>query len=338
MTPALRRRIAALEGLHASLDAIEEAHDLKLQQLQRTYQESTQHIFDRRAQIVDGHEEPTQEEVQASSFFESIQEAEAEDTGVPDPAHDIKGVPAFWSTVLSPSNPSLTDFEGFVISAADCRVLEYLVDVSQEVWENQAEETSGLEGLEIGGDPGFAVTFTFAANPYLENETLTIHCDGEYDVVKSDTPVWKDEQSDPTVQWVTKKVKKKGGGAATKKVVAKPAQSFFNMFEVTEEEDDFDFGAAGESMGGGPNSPSLALMQHLMRGGMAGMGEGGDEGGMAKPFRHVQHEFMMRLKEDLIPKAQMYYIGTLQDGFNDEYGEDDGEWDEGPEPVQRQIR
>ena len=76
MGPALRRRVASLESLHARLELLEEEQHEKLRQLEAEYMEQTRAIFERRQQIVSGVEEPTDDEVNASAYFSALMEAD----------------------------------------------------------------------------------------------------------------------------------------------------------------------------------------------------------------------------------------------------------------------
>ena len=309
MSAALRRRVASLEGLHARFEQMEEEHHERLKEIEVSYLEQTRNLFQRRQKIVSGAEEPTEEEVAASSYFTALMETEAEGVVEGVEEVDADGVPAFWSTVFR-NNPTLQEFDDFTMGEADLAVLEYLEEVSQDVWEDEESQVTpeGWDG-ELGGDPGFSLHFRFAPNPYLLSNELVLYCNGEFEVIKATEPEWREERVNPTIKMVTKKVKKKGS-EAQKRQVAKPAESFFRIFQTPAEEDDLDWD--DESQGTPP-----ALADGLV------------------PVRQLQSEFVMRLREDVIPRAQIYYIGALQgaDWEMDDEWNDDGEWDEGPDPT-----
>ena len=53
------------------------------------------------------------------------------------------------------------------------------------------------------------------------------------------------------------------------------------------------------------------------------------------PVRQLQMEVVMRLREDIIPRAGIYYISALQGGDLDggeDWLDDEEEWMEGPDP------
>jgi len=133
-------------------------------------------------------------------------------------------------------------------------------------------------------------------------DQLWIACDvnGNGEIEQVDAPTWSAEEADPTVRWVTKKVKR-AGKAPTKKRVAKPASSFFRLFTDPAEyepDDDADDDASGEL------SPS-----------------------------QLAEEVALRLREDAIPRAAIHYITALHgvDMGDDGLDFEDGDWEE-PEP------
>jgi nucleosome assembly protein 1-like 1 len=313
MSEKLRRRVAALEAIHAQYEELEESHFERMRQIEQSFQEQTSQLFGRRRTIIDGAVEPTDEEVQASAYraeFEALAVAptdEAADNGT-------IGVPAFWPTALR-SCASLKNIEGFEISKADWTVLDYLVDVRSEPRESDSEVPEGWE-VETG-EPGFSLVFTFAPNPYLTNDTLALHCSGDGELEEVDGPMWADEGANPTIRWATKKVKKKGG-QATKKQVAKPVESFFRIFSdpddsLDEYDEMHDRHATGRSAGG----PQLM------------------------PLFELQSELILRLKDDVVPRATLHYIHALSgidpddDHFDFDDEDFDGSWEAGPSPLPR---
>jgi len=114
-------------------------------------------------------------------------------------------------------------------------------------------------------------------------------------------PQWRSEECDPTVTWAMKKKKKKGGEARVLKV-AKPAESFFRIFADPADVADDD------------SDPSHGLT----------------------PLGALQEEMVMRLREDVIPRAAMYYLSALH-GFSEDEGDlhfeaDGGDWELAPPP------
>jgi len=299
MPMALRRRVAALEALHARFEGLEEDHHRQVQELERSFAARCDKLFARRGKIVTGLEEPTDEEVNSSAYYAEFAEAEKEmqaaDLELATPAADPGGVPAFWPTVLLEHTLQPDAIEGFNVSDADRSVLSYLVDIRLEPWEPAEEQVMAEDfGMEpTSGDlgAGFAIHFTFAPNPMLQSERLALYCLPDGEVADVDVPTWHDPKLDPAIQWVTKKVRKKGG-PPVKKEVARPADSFFRIFSL-----------------GGDEAAE------------------GEDGGMLS-VHELQEEMVLRLREDAIPRAAIYYMHALHsegmDNLDDitSFGED----------------
>jgi hypothetical protein len=143
----------------------------------------------------------------------------------------------------------------------------------------------------VHDEPGFSFTFVFAPNPLLRSPELTIFCLGSMEVASATTPEWTDPKHDPTVTWRTKKVRKKGAAETIKKLSARPVESFFRIFAV-------------ESVAG---DETLA-----------------DEEDERMSLQELQQDIVFRLRDDVVPRASMYYISQLH-GFDDEDLDDEGE-------------
>ena len=290
MPLVLRRRVAAIESLHARFEEMEEEHHAQLRELEAAFNERTSKLHERRDAIVQGEDEPTDEEVQASAYFAEFEEA-LQDGSLPAPPEEgkaVTGVPAFWPTALRQSE--MLDEFGF--GEKDWTVLNYLISAKAEPWE--AEQEGVPEGWDLSlSDQGFALHFTFAPNPYLETLELSLYCNGDAEVLEATTPVWVDDATDPTVHLTTKKMKKKGGGPAKTRVVPKPVESFFRIFAVAE--------------------PSADREEDLREGALI-------------PLADLQGEIVVRLKEEIIPRAGIHYFGALH-GYD--MGDDDDIFDGG---------
>jgi len=173
--------------------------------------------------------------------------------------------------------------DGFDVSDADWAVLAYLNDVRMEPWQPEEEMPEGFD-FESGGDLGYSLHFAFAANPFLLSEELSLYCLANGEVVKVDAPSWRESSRDPTVKIVSKKMRKKGGGPVVRRESAVPVNSFFRIFTAAEEED-----GAGDVM----------------------------------PVPELQEEIVMRLREDAIPRAAIYYMQALH-GFDGEDFDEEG--------------
>ena len=284
MPLTLRRRIASLEALHAKFETLEEEHHERLRQIEQSFTEQTEALFERRQRIVSGLEEPTDAEVQESVYYEELASGADEANGADDEPK-IVGVPSFWPTVLRHC-PSLQDgaIDGFAFSDADREILEHLVEVRSEPWNFEDDEMPD-DFEELLSEPGYSLVFRFAPNPMMESESIALYCLGTGEVVQANPPLWSDRRHDPTLTWVSKKVKKKGAGSSVKRVSARPAESFFRIFSPADED-----AAAAEER--------AALL----------------------PLTELQEEIVLRLREDAIPRASMYYISAL---LGDDFGEED---------------
>lgn len=192
MSHALRRRVASLESMHAQFENLEEEHFERLKQIEVSYQEQTHALFQRRAQIISGEIEPTEEEVLSSAYFAEFQEQGETAAAGDAEENEVGGVPAFWPTALR-SCVSLNHIPGFEVSEADWAVLDYLTDVSSRPWEGDVDAVP--EGWDVStGEPGFSLHFSFAPNPFLESRELVLYCNGDGEVERADEPVWTHEQ------------------------------------------------------------------------------------------------------------------------------------------------
>ncbi len=219
------------------------------------------------------------------------------------PTDDGVGVPLFWPLAMR----NCQSLHG-VMSERDWKVLEHLTSVRVEPWDEResvlraddSDDGEGGEGGE-GGDideiglldtePGFSLHFHFApGNPYLRSEELVIYCYGAGEVADATAPEWKTGQ-DVTVKEVVKKVKKKKG-AVSKQRVLKPVDSFFRIFAVPDIEEGYD-------------------------------DDGGDDDGAMSVYEMHEH-LVPILREDLVPRAGLYFAASLQPGGDD----DDDFWKE----------
>jgi nucleosome assembly protein 1-like 1 len=292
MPHALRRRIAGIEALHAEFEELEEAHHEQLRLIEQSFTEKSNALFTRRQRIVAGVEEPTDEEVARSAYFAEFEEVLGKAPESRPGDAPVVGIPAFWPTVLRRCTSLQPDaIEGFAISEADWAVLEHLVEVRMEPWQPQEQMPDDFDADVVHDEPGFSFTFVFAPNPLLRSPELTIFCLGSMEVASATTPQWTDPKHDPTVTWRTKKVRKKGAAETIKKLSARPVESFFRIFAV-------------ESVAG---DETLA-----------------DEEDERMSLQELQQDIVFRLRDDVVPRASMYYISQLH-GFDDEDLDDEGE-------------
>lgn len=315
----VRRRVAGLAALHTQFEKVEEAHLEKLRALEISFDADLKDIFRRRAEFVSGAAEPDDEEVRAAPFYDDLGGALEGGGSEATAAESPVGVPLFWPIAMRYCG-SLHDIEGFEISEKDWAVLEHLEEVRSEPWEPTAEMSAEMSAQmreqmgEAGedqqelvdlyeSDPGYVLHFRFAeGNPHLESNELSLYCYGHGEVADATLPTWKAGQ-DVTRRLRVKKMKKKRGGVE-KQQVSKPVDSFFRIFAVPASE----FEADADGWEGG--APS-------------GGAEQGADGLLS--VSDLQDELVARIKEDLVPRAALYYINALRGAGAD--AEDEEFWE-----------
>ncbi|KAI1809166.1 NAP-domain-containing protein [Poronia punctata] len=233
--PALvRRRVAGLKGIQKDHSKLEAEFQEEVLQLEKKYFAKFTPLYEKRAQIVNGATEPTEDEVKAG---EEDDEAEGDDQAEKpekstETGEGVKGIPEFWLSAMK-NQISLAD----MITERDEGALRSLVDIRMQYLDK----------------PGFRLIFEFADNDYFTNKTITktyfyqnesgYGGDFIYDHAEGDKINWKDGQ-DLTVRIESKKQRNKNTKQTriVKKTV--PTESFFNFFSPpkppTEEDEDDD--------------------------------------------------------------------------------------------------
>ncbi|KAL1521198.1 hypothetical protein AB1Y20_022750 [Prymnesium parvum] len=230
---ALRRRIAAIEGIDMKYNAMTDAHHRQIQELEAALAKQTAHLFKERQAIIEGCREPTDEEVDACSV--GLKQVSNNLPDASTAAEDPACVPHFWPTALSQWVQQLPAEAALEVSEEDWKVLAYLRSVRMERWVPSVQLT--MKGLDVDErlvdvqtDGGAAVVMTFHENPYMSNTTIEVRCTPTGEVHEVDPPVWKDS-FDPTVKYMKKKTKRKNQPAETV-VVEKLRPSIFNIFKL----------------------------------------------------------------------------------------------------------
>jgi len=225
--PSVRRRISGLKAINQEHSKLEVALQEEVLALEKKYFVKFEPLYNKRAEIVGGKLEPTEEEVQiGEALNEDSDEEDEEDAKtekskhepVPEPAEPIAGIPEFWLSAMK-NLISLAE----IITERDEAALKYLTDIRLEY----------LEKL------GFKLLFDFAPNEFFTNKTITktyMYSDsngygGEfiYDHAEGDKIDWK-EGRNLTVIVEQKKQRNKNTKQIRiiKKTVA--TESFFNFF------------------------------------------------------------------------------------------------------------
>ncbi|KXJ93177.1 hypothetical protein Micbo1qcDRAFT_203291 [Microdochium bolleyi] len=235
----VRQRVSGLKGIQQQHSKLEAEFQEEVLQLEKKYFAKFTPLYEKRAQIVNGKTEPTEEEIQAGKSQE--EEDDEEDAAAKsaekeknEEAVNVSGIPEFWLSAMK-NSISLAE----MITDRDEEALRSLTDIRMEYLDK----------------PGFRLIFEFADNEFFTNKTITktyfyqtengYGGDFIYDHAEGDKIDWK-EGRDLTVRVESKKQRNKNTKQTriVKKTV--PTESFFNFFsppkppkpEEDEEEDD----------------------------------------------------------------------------------------------------
>ena len=197
----VRRRVAGLKGVQKEHSKLEAQFQEEVLELEKKYFAKFTPLYQKRAKIVNGAAEPTNDEVKAGEQDE--EDKDEDDSSKPDAseadksAADIKGVPEFWLSAMK-NQISLAE----LITEKDQEALKYLTDIRMEYLEQ----------------PGFRLIFEFAENEFFTNKTITktyfyqeesgYGGDFIYDHADGDKINWKSEK-DLTVRIESKKQRNK---------------------------------------------------------------------------------------------------------------------------------
>ena len=150
----VRKRVTGLKGIQKDHAKLEAEFQEEVLQLEKKYFAKFTPLYEKRAAIVNGQAEPTEDEIKAGEDEEDEDDEEFEkpeptETGI---AEDAKGIPEFWLTAMR-NQLSLEE----LITERDEEALKALTDVRMEYMEK----------------PGFKLIFDFTANDFFSNKTIT---------------------------------------------------------------------------------------------------------------------------------------------------------------------
>ena len=196
----VRRRVTGLKGVQKEHSKLEAAFQEEVLQLEKKYFAKFTPLYEKRAKIVNGDLEPTEEEVEAGKAEEEDEEAapaESETKDEPESKEDTKGIPEFWLSAMK-NQVSLAE----MINDRDEEALRPLSDIRMEYLDR----------------PGFRLIFEFAPNDFFTNKTLSktyyyreengFGGDFIYDHAEGDKIDWK-AGKDVTVRVESKKQRNK---------------------------------------------------------------------------------------------------------------------------------
>ncbi|GAA6018744.1 hypothetical protein JCM10207_005564 [Rhodosporidiobolus poonsookiae] len=254
LPPAVQYRLTALKGVQRDHSALEAEFQKDIFELEKKYAEKYRPLYERRRALIEGKDEPKEDEIEKGVKVEEEEEDDEDDfededdedeadkapkaRGVKPSADELaagpKGIPEFWLTALK-NHLGLSE----LITERDEEALKHLVDIRVS--------------YPAGGQSGFSLEFDFAdgAQEFFANKTLKktyyyqeeVGYEGDfvYDHAEGTKIDWK-EGKDLTVKIETKKQRNKNTNQTriVKKVV--PTDSFFTFFSPpkppSEEDDD----------------------------------------------------------------------------------------------------
>ena len=194
----VRRRVAGLKGVQKQHSKLEAEFQEEVLELEKKYFAKFTPLYQKRAQIVNGATEPTDEEVKVGEEDQEEDEeaTKVEKTEESTSTEPVSGIPEFWLSAMK--NLSLAE----MITDRDEAALKHLTDVQMEYLDK----------------PGFRLIFQFAENEFFTNKTITktyyyqnesgYGGDFIYDHAEGDKIDWK-ANKDLTVRIESKKQRNK---------------------------------------------------------------------------------------------------------------------------------
>jgi nucleosome assembly protein 1-like 1 len=151
LPPPVRRRVDGLKGIQKDHAKLEAEFQEEVLQLEKKYFAKFTPLYEKRAKIVNGKTEPTEEEVSAGKD----EDDEDEKTDSPEEStstEPVNGIPEFWLSAMK-NQISLAE----LITDRDEEALRSLTDVRMEYLDR----------------PGFRLIFEFAPNDFFTNKTIS---------------------------------------------------------------------------------------------------------------------------------------------------------------------
>jgi len=192
----VRRRITGLRGVQKEHSKLEAQFQEEVLQLEKKYFAKFTPLYEKRAKIVNGLQEPTEDEVSAGKEDEDSDTEDAKEKKE-ESTEAMTGVPEFWLSAMK-NNALLAE----TITERDEAALKHLTDIR----------------LSYLDTPGFKLHFVFAENEFFTNKeiTKTYYYQDEngyggdfiYDHAEGDKINWK-EGKDLTVRIESKKQRNK---------------------------------------------------------------------------------------------------------------------------------
>lgn len=152
---SVRRRVAGLKGVQKEHSKLEVEFQEEVLNLEKKYFAKFTPLYEKRAKIVNGGSEPTEQEVKAGEQDEGGNEDEATKVDSSDDGKktdDLTGIPEFWLSAMK-NQVSLAE----LITDRDEAALKVLTDIRMEYLDK----------------PGFRLIFEFGENEFFSNKTIT---------------------------------------------------------------------------------------------------------------------------------------------------------------------
>jgi nucleosome assembly protein 1-like 1 len=199
LPPVVRRRVAGLKGIQKEHAKLEAQFQEEVLELEKKYFGKFTPLYERRATIVNGAVEPTDDEVEAGKEDEEEDEEETKEAEeeTKEEGEPTNGIPEFWLSAMK-NQISLAE----MITERDEEALKQLTDIRMEYLDR----------------PGFRLIFEFAENEFFTNKTITktyyykdengYGGDFIYDHAEGSKIDWKDDK-DLTLRLESKKQRNK---------------------------------------------------------------------------------------------------------------------------------
>ena len=196
----VRKRVAGLKGIQKEHSKLEAEFQEEVLALEKKFFAKYTPLYEKRAKIVNGAIEPSEEEIQAGEEDEEDDDEEGDESKEAEKgdesAESMNGIPEFWLSAMK--NSSLAE----TITDRDEAALKSLTNIRMEYLDR----------------PGFRLIFEFADNEYFSNKSISktyfyqeesgYGVDFIYDHAEGDKIDWKSGK-DLTVKIESKKQRNK---------------------------------------------------------------------------------------------------------------------------------
>lgn len=220
---SVKNRVFGLKSIQQQQMKMEAEFQKELLILEKKFFKKYEPLYERRKKIINGDDEPTNEEIEEGEALD--EEDEDEDDEDKEKVEEVedngeKGIPGFWLTALE-NLQTVSE----TITDRDSDVLKYLNDIRMEYLTT----------------PGFELIFEFTENPHFSNNILTktYHYQAElgysgdfvYDHADGCEINWKSKENNVTINIERRKQRNKTTKQTRTIEKLTPSESFFNFFD-----------------------------------------------------------------------------------------------------------